>query len=65
MEVTPDGTYRVAERGVSNRESVAAVAVTEAVLAGLFGIAADVLQPGVPPLENAFGRLTGVRGPGA
>ncbi|MFF3562404.1 hypothetical protein ACFYXS_20430 [Streptomyces sp. NPDC002574] len=64
MEVTPDGTYRVAERGVSNRESVAAVAVTEAVLAGLFGIAAEVLQPGAPALENVFGRLTGVRGPG-
>ncbi|MDX2703343.1 hypothetical protein PV350_10790 [Streptomyces sp. PA03-6a] len=64
MEVTPDGTYRVAERGVSNRESVAAVAVTEAVLAGLFGIAAEVLQPGAPPLENAFGRLTGVRAAG-
>ncbi|MEU6341526.1 hypothetical protein ABZ883_11335 [Streptomyces sp. NPDC046977] len=61
MEVTPDGGYRVAERGVSNRESVAAVAVTEAVLAGLFGIAAEVLQPGGAPLENAFGRLTDVR----
>ncbi|MFJ4989305.1 hypothetical protein ACIP9H_36600 [Streptomyces sp. NPDC088732] len=64
MEVTPDGSYRVAERGVSNRESVAAVAVTEAVLGGLFGIAAEVLRPGGPPLENAFGRLTDVRAAG-
>jgi hypothetical protein len=39
MEVTADGRYRVAERGVSNRESVAAVAVTEAVIAGLFATA--------------------------
>ncbi|MET9877047.1 LamG domain-containing protein [Actinacidiphila glaucinigra] len=61
MEVTADGTYRVAERGVSNRESVAAVAVTEAVLAGLFGVAAEVLRPGCAALENGFGRLTGVR----
>src|SRR6202012_6169020 len=42
MEATADGRYRVAERGVSNRESVAAVAVTEAVIAGLFGIEAGV-----------------------
>jgi hypothetical protein len=36
MEATPAGPYRVAERGVSNRESVAAVALTEAVIKGLF-----------------------------
>ncbi|MFE2538873.1 LamG domain-containing protein [Actinacidiphila glaucinigra] len=72
MEVTADGTYRVAERGVSNRESVAAVAVTEAVLAGLFGVAAEALRPGGASVENGFGRLTGIRvagrdltGPGA
>jgi len=41
MEHIGDGRYRVAERGVSNRDSNAGVAVTEAVIAGLFGLDAD------------------------
>jgi hypothetical protein len=64
MEVTADGTYRVAERGVSNRESVAAVAVTEAVIAGLFGIDAGLgaLSGRVEgSTRGEFGELHGVR----
>ncbi|MFI0941686.1 hypothetical protein [Streptomyces sp. NPDC021020] len=67
MEVTADGTYRVAERGVSNRESVAAVAVTEAVIAGLFGIEADLASLTGPPAgatAGEFGELRGVRAVG-
>ncbi|MCX4791960.1 hypothetical protein OG369_39610 [Streptomyces sp. NBC_01221] len=64
MEVTADGSYRVAERGVSNRESVAAVAVTEAAIAGLFGVEArigtpDKAQEGV--VRNCFGELRNVQ----
>ncbi|WP_433887962.1 hypothetical protein [Streptomyces sp. CA-111067] len=59
MEVTPGGGYRVAERGVSNRESVAAVAVTEAVIAGLFGVRPSVHRAG----SAAPGAPGGVRGP--
>ncbi|WP_333767036.1 hypothetical protein [Streptomyces sp. IBSBF 2435] len=60
-----EGTYRVAERGVSNRESVAAVAVTEAVIAGLFGIEAGLGTLAGPPegvTRTEFGELHGVRG---
>jgi hypothetical protein len=67
MEVTPDGSYRVAERGVSNRESVAAVAVTEAVIAGLFGVEASVSSLGGAvegALLTEYGRLSGVRAVG-
>ncbi|NJP47262.1 LamG domain-containing protein [Actinacidiphila epipremni] len=67
MEVTADGSYRVAERGVSNRESVAAVAVTEAVLAGLFGIEAGVeglAGPVAGATRGAFGELRHVRAVG-
>ncbi|UWE10721.1 hypothetical protein [Actinacidiphila bryophytorum] len=67
MEVRPDGSYRVAERGVSNRESVAAVAVTEAVIAGLFGIEAGIggLAGRVEgSTRSAFGELSGVRAVG-
>lgn len=55
MEVTEGGRYRVAERGVSNRESVAAVAVTEAVIAGLFGV--EGAGVGADPVVTAFGAL--------
>ncbi|MFC4035610.1 hypothetical protein ACFO3J_29695 [Streptomyces polygonati] len=68
MEVTEDGSYRVAERGVSNRESVAAVAVTEAVIAGLFGVEAGLSSLGGGAVEGTldteYGRLTGVRSAG-
>ncbi|MDD1062213.1 hypothetical protein NMG29_29010 [Streptomyces cocklensis] len=65
--VTADGSYRVAERGVSNRESEAAVAVTEAVIAGLFGIEAGLggLAGRVEgTTRGEFGELTGVRAVG-
>ncbi|WP_052850012.1 laminin G domain-containing protein [Streptomyces avicenniae] len=66
MEVTADGGYRVAERGVANRDSNAAVAVTETVLAGLFGIEAGIESLGrrVGRVETPFGRLTNVRAVG-
>jgi hypothetical protein len=62
MEVTGNGSYRVAERGVSNRDSVAAVAVTEAVIAGLFGVRADFssLLHDQGFLRSTAGRLSGV-----
>ena len=52
-----DGRYRVAERGVSNRDSNAAVAVTEAVIAGLFGIRADfgTLDQPLGATESPYG----------
>jgi hypothetical protein len=63
IEAIGDGQYRVAERGVSNRESNAAVAVTETVIGGLFGIAAEYesLEHPTGMLDNEFGRLHGVR----
>ncbi|MYV54487.1 laminin G domain-containing protein [Streptomyces sp. SID3212] len=63
MEVTPDGSYRVAERGVSNRESNAAVAVTEAVLAGLFGIRSGFtsLTRDQGAARSPYGRLENIR----
>ena len=66
VETIGDGHFTVAERGVSNRDSNAAVAVTEAVLAGLFGIQAGFqsLESPAGELENSFGRLSGVRAVG-
>lgn len=66
MEVTRDGSYRVAERGVSNRESNAAVAVTETVIAGLFGITADFssIQSPHGDLRAGVGELRHVRAVG-
>jgi hypothetical protein len=61
MEVTPDGSYRVAERGVSNRDSVAAAAVTEAVVTGLFGVRGRKEGPAVGFEDTVFGRLDGIR----
>jgi hypothetical protein len=66
VEHVGGGRYRVAERGVSNRDSNAAVAVTEAVLAGLFGIRADfgTLQAVRGSTESPYGTLHGVRAVG-
>jgi hypothetical protein len=63
VEAIGEGNYRVAERGVSNRDSNAAVAATEAVIAGLFGIRADfaALEAPAGSVDSAFGRLSGVR----
>ena len=63
VEAVGDGTYRVAERGVSNRDSNAAVAVTEAVIAGLFGIRAEFSGPS-GSVSSAYGTLHGVRAVG-
>lgn len=62
-EVVEDGSYRTAERGVSNRESVAAVAITEAVIAGLFGIEADFagLENPRGTTSTPYGELLNVR----
>ncbi|MCU1411673.1 MAG: hypothetical protein JWR04_2380 [Rhodoglobus sp.] len=66
VEAIGGGEYRVAERGVSNRDSNAAVAVTETVIAGLFGIRAEFAGLHEPEgsLESPFGRLRGVRAVG-
>ncbi|MDX3852422.1 hypothetical protein [Streptomyces sp. AK02-01A] len=66
MEVTADGTYRVAGRGVANRDSNAGVAMTEAVIAGLFGIEAGIESLGkdVGTVSTAYGRLENVRAVG-
>ncbi|MFF3749137.1 laminin G domain-containing protein [Streptomyces sp. NPDC002018] len=63
MEVAADGGYRVAGRGVANRDSNAAVAVTEAVLAGLFGIEAGIESLGkdIGTTRTPYGRLENVR----
>jgi hypothetical protein len=63
VEAVGGGQYRVAERGVSNRESSAGVAVTETVIGGLFGISAEFesLEHPTGVLDNEFGRLHGVR----
>ncbi|MEV0035953.1 hypothetical protein, partial [Streptomyces sp. NPDC050804] len=63
MEVAADGGYRVAGRGVANRDSNAAVAVTEAVLAGLFGIEAGIesLSKDIGTTSTPYGRLENVR----
>jgi hypothetical protein len=63
QEAIGEGRYRTAERGVSNRESNAAVAVTEAVLAGLFGIRAEFATLDRPEgsVSSEFGTLDGVR----
>ncbi|WP_426592434.1 hypothetical protein ACPPVS_11665 [Cellulomonas sp. McL0617] len=66
VESVGGGRYRVAERGISNRESVAAVAVTEAVLAGVFGLQPEFASLGRPvgTLSTTFGELHGVRAVG-
>jgi hypothetical protein len=63
VEAIGDGHYRVAERGVSNRESSAGVAVTECVIAGLFGIHADFAGLAEPTgvSVNAYGSLRNIR----
>jgi hypothetical protein len=63
VEAIGAGRYRVAERGASNRESSAGVAATEAVIAGLFGIKADIRSIEAPQGVTAtrFGTLRGVR----
>ncbi|MGW2054369.1 laminin G domain-containing protein [Streptomyces sp. NPDC001840] len=66
MEVAEDGGYRVAGRGVANRDSNAAVAVTEAVLAGLFGIEAGIesLTKDIGTTRTPYGHLENVRAVG-
>src|SRR4029077_12623786 len=60
------GRYRVAERGASNRESSAGVAATEAIIAGLFGIKADIpsIEAPLGVTANRLGPLRGVRAVG-
>lgn len=59
QEAVGNGRYRTAERGVSNRESVAAAAVTEAILVGLFGYNPSFTTPGRPACDvtSQFGTL--------
>jgi hypothetical protein len=66
VEAIGAGRYRVAERGASNRESSAGVAATEAIIAGLFGIKADICSLEAPQgvAANRFGTLNGVRAVG-
>jgi hypothetical protein len=66
IEAIGAGRYRVAERGASNRESIAGVAATEAIIAGLFGINAFIRSIEEPEgvTANGFGTLSGVRAVG-
>lgn len=66
IEAVGGGRYRVAERGASNRESSAGVAVTEAIIAGLFEIRADFAALARPAgrSDSEFGTLRGVRAVG-
>jgi len=66
VEAIGAGRYRVAERGASNRESSAGVAATEAIIAGLFGIEADIRSLEAPRGMTAtrYGTLRGVRAVG-
>ncbi|MFJ1709146.1 hypothetical protein [Kitasatospora sp. NPDC088346] len=66
MEAVGDGRYRVAERGVSNRDCNSGVAVTEAVIAGLFGLYAGHSDLAVPdePITASAGELHNVNGRG-
>ena len=66
IEAIDAGRYRVAERGASNRESIAGVAATEAIIAGLFGINAFIRSIEEPEgvTANRFGTLRGVRAVG-
>ena len=66
IEAIGGGRYRVAVRGASNRESSAGVAVTEAIIAGLFEIRADFAALARPAgmSDSAFGTLRGIRAVG-
>jgi hypothetical protein len=66
VEAIGEGRYRVAERGASNRESSAGVAATEAIIAGLFGIKAEIrsIEAREGVTTNRFGTLRGVRAVG-
>jgi hypothetical protein len=63
IEAVEGGRYRVAERGVSNRETGAAVAILDTVVAGLFGVKGDFTsltrQQGSTSISGA--RLTNIR----
>ncbi|TDV57859.1 hypothetical protein [Actinophytocola oryzae] len=64
VEAIGGGRFRVAERGVANRDSNAAVACTEAVIAGLFDITAGFGRIGAGTLHCPFGTLQNVRAAG-
>ncbi|MBV1852831.1 hypothetical protein [Catellatospora tritici] len=66
MEAVGGGRFRVAERGVANRDSNAGVAATEAVIAGLFGIHAGYADLTAPTgsLTSAAGELRHVNAHG-
>lgn len=64
VEAFGGGRFRVAERGVSNRESNAAVAVSEAIVGGLFGIGAGFERAGSGTLRSDWGTLRNVRAVG-
>jgi hypothetical protein len=54
----------VAERGVNNRDSNAAVGIAEAIVAGLFGIEARFGRLGAGSTHCPFGTLENVRAVG-
>ncbi|MEV4509927.1 laminin G domain-containing protein [Dactylosporangium sp. NPDC049525] len=60
METVGGGRFRVAERGVANRDSLAGAAATEAILVGLFGLPAGSAAGGHVP---GIGTLHHVRVP--
>jgi len=66
VEAIGGGHFTVAEREASNRDSSAAVSVTEAILAGLFGLSADFVNLTSPKgdLVTHYGKLSGVRASG-
>jgi hypothetical protein len=64
VEAVGGGRFRVAERGVNNRDSNAAVGIAEAIVAGLFGIEARFGSLGAGSTHCPFGTLENVRAVG-
>ncbi|MET7422598.1 LamG domain-containing protein [Dactylosporangium sp. NPDC005555] len=64
MESVGGGRFRVAERGVANRDSLAGAAATEAILVGLFGLyAGGRTDPSPHPAVPGIGTLHHVARP--
>lgn len=64
VESVGGGRFRVAERGISNRDSNAAIGIAEAVVAGLFGVEARFDRPGAGTTHCPFGTLENIRAVG-
>jgi hypothetical protein len=63
MEIVAEGdavTVRVAERGVSNRDSIAGAATAEAVLSGLFDLEPTFLDLAAGRVPTASAEVPGI-----